>query len=107
MAQKREFFRIAIDRAGQVHRGSETVLCHVVNLTEKGFQLRVEGPMAVGDTLHVEFALSEASVLMCTVRATYVEPPLVGVVISNISPENKRKLTRFIDEMNTLTIAGF
>ena len=68
MAQNREHFRIAIDRAGGVRHRAETLTCRVVNLIEKGFQLQVEGSFAIGDFLHLEFPLTGRESLACMVK---------------------------------------
>jgi PilZ domain len=106
LTQKRQLFRIAIDRAGRVQRGAETVPCHIVNLTEKGFRLRVKGSFSAGDILHLEFALTERAVLTCTVKATYARPPFVGAVITAISSQHQKLLSNFIDEVNAINLAS-
>jgi hypothetical protein len=100
-------FRIAIDRTGQVQRGGETRPCRVVDLTEKGFQLSIEGVFQPGETLQLEFALHENDRVACTVKVTYARPPYLGVVITGISPDQKAKLSRFIDQVNILIMTGF
>ena len=106
MAQKRELFRVAIDRTGQVQRGAEVVPCHVVDLTEKGFRLQLEGVYTAGEVLHLEFALSARDLLACTVQVTYVRPPFLGAVIAGISPDHQMRLSRFIDQLNALNMTG-
>jgi hypothetical protein len=107
MAHKREYFRIAIDRTGSLQRRGETVLCHVVNLNEKGLQLRVEGSFAPGEILYFEFALTERDFLACTIRVTYARPPFIGTVIVSISSRDQTLLSHFIDEVNAITLRGF
>ena len=63
MSQKREFFRIAIERTGQIVRGGEAAPCEVLDLTEKGFQLRTDLPVVMGESVELEFPLTkEASI---------------------------------------------
>ena len=107
MAQKRELFRVAIDRIGQIQRGSETVPCQVVDLSEKGFQLCVEGSFSAGEVLHLEFPLAESDPVACTVQVTHVQPPHLGAVIAAISPDHQAKLSCFIDQLNALNMTGF
>ena len=107
MAQKRELFRVAIDRAGQIQRGAETLPCKVVDLTEKGFQLRTDGIFYVGETLHLEFALNETRPVVCTVQVTHVRPPYLGAVIARISPDHQAQLSHFIEQLNALNMTGF
>jgi hypothetical protein len=107
MAQKRELFRVGIDRTGRIQRGAETVPCQVVDLTEKGFQLRVEGTFHVGEALDLEFVLNEPRPVLCTIQVTHVRPPYVGALIARISPEHQAQLSRFIEELNALNMTGF
>src|SRR5437899_1416496 len=68
MIQKREFFRVAIERTGQIGRGAEFAPCDVLDLTERGFQLRTDLPVAIGDELDLEFRLTKAAPIRCTVE---------------------------------------
>lgn len=107
MAQKREFFRVAIDRTGQIRHGDETVPCKVIDLTEKGFQLQVEGTFHVDEDLHLEFILSDTYMIACTVQVTHVRPPFLGARITTISPDHQTQLSRFIEQVNALNMTGF
>jgi hypothetical protein len=107
MTQKRELFRVAIDRICQIRRGAEPAPCKVLDLTEKGFQLQVEEPVEVGDELQLEFNLSEGCPVLCTVLVTHVHPPNIGVRIIRISPEQQTQLSRFIDQLNQLNMIGY
>lgn len=107
MTQKRELFRVAIDRICQIRHGGEPVPCKVLDLTEKGFQLQVEGPVQVGDELQLEFNLIEGCPVFCTVQVTHVHPPNLGVRIMEISPEQQAQLSRFIDQLNELNMTGY
>ena len=107
MAQKRELFRVVIDRTGRIQRGSETFPCKVVDLSEKGFQLCVEGIFSAGEVLHLEFSLSESDPIACTVQVTHVRPRYLGAVIAGISPDHQAQLSRFVDQLNALNMTGF
>jgi hypothetical protein len=107
MAQKRELFRVAIDRTGQIQRGAETLPCKVIDLTEKGFQLGVEGVFHVGEELRLEFVLNETCTVACTVQVTHVRPSFLGARIARISPDDQAKLSNFIEQLNALNMTGF
>jgi len=96
---------MAIDRTGWVRCNRKTVPCRVLNLTDKGFQLRVEDLFAPGDILHVEFPLMEQEFLACTIKVSYARPPVIGAV--GISSHHQRLLSRFIDEINAINLTGF
>ena len=84
MAQKRELFRVAIDRTG---------------LTDGAFH--------AGEVFHLEFALNETSSVMCTVQVTHVRAPYLGAVITTISSDYQTQLSRFIEQVNSLNMTGF
>ena len=107
MAQKRELFRVAIERTGQIRRGAETLPCEVIDLTEKGFQLRVDGTFHVGEDLQLEFVLNEFLPIICTVQLTHVRPPYLGALIVRISPEHQVQLSCFVEQFNALNMTGF
>lgn len=77
-----------------------------MNLTEYGFQLRVEGSFPPGEILHFEFALTEQAFLACTIKVVYAQPPLLGTVITSISSHHHNVLSHFIDEVNTINLRG-
>jgi PilZ domain len=106
VAHQREYFRIPMHRSGQIRCGLRTLPCQVVNVSQKGVRLRVEGSFSPGDILQVAFALDEEEHISCRVQAVYVQPPFVGGVIVGISPHHQTWLSRFIDEVNTLTLPG-
>ena len=107
MAQNRELFRIVIDRTGRIHCGAKLLRCLVVNLTDKGFQLQVEGSFAIGDLPHLEFPLTEREPLACIVKVMYARPPLIGTVITSVPSDHQTLLSGFIDEVNTISLMGY
>jgi hypothetical protein len=106
MAIQRQLFRIAIDRTGVVRRGDETMSCDVVDLTEKGVRLRIQGTFAVGQELQLRFPLTEADVLECALRVTHHRPPHVGAAIVRMTAEHRERLTGFIEQVIALNMTG-
>lgn len=107
MGPKREFFRIALDRSGTLRRGHEAAACEVLDLTEKGVQLKTDFPVTVGETLECDFSLTETRAIHCSIRVTRVSASSVGACVIDISPANQEKLSRFIDEVIALNLGGF
>jgi hypothetical protein len=107
MAKQRQLFRIAIDRTGEVRRGSETLACNVVDLTEKGVRLRIDGTFRTGEELHLRFPLTEADLFECTIEVTHSRPPEIGAAIVRMAPDHEARLSRFIEELNALNMPGF
>lgn len=107
MTQKREFFRVVIERTGRIGRGGTVASCEVLDLTEKGFQLRTGLSAAIGDKLELEFQLTKAAPIHCTVEITYAAAPQFGARIANISPAHQQCLSAFIEQLNVLNLTGF
>lgn len=107
MIQKRELFRVAIERTGQIGRGAEFAPCDVLDLTERGCQLRTDLPVAIGDELDLEFRLTKAAPIRCTVEITYAASPQFGARIMRISPAHQDCLSQFIEQLNALNLTGF
>ena len=107
MAKQRQLFRVSIDRTGEVRRGNETLTCSVVDLTEKGVRLRIDGTFNVGETLELRFPLTDADIIECSIEVTHHQPPHVGAAIVRMAPEHEACLSRFIEDLNALNMTGF
>ena len=107
MAKQRQLFRISIDRTGEVRRGNETLACSVVDLTEKGVRLRIDGTFHVGETLGLRFPLTDADLIDCNIEVTHHRPPHLGAAIVRMAPDQEARLSRFIEELNALNMTGF
>ena len=107
MVKQRQLFRIAIDRTGEVRRGNETFTCNVVDLTEKGVRLRINGTFHVGEALQLTFPLTDADLLECTIEVTHYRPPQIGAAIVRMTPDHEARLSRFIEDLNALNMQGF
>ncbi len=107
MIQKRQLFRISIHRVGEVRRRSEVTKCEILDLTEKGIGLRTALKVMSGEELEVKFALTGTCTIRFTVLVMYVGPSQLGALITEVSPEDKAHLTKFIDQLITMNLAGF
>jgi len=107
MIQKREFFRVAVERTGQIARGAEVSPCEVLDLTGKGFQLRTSLSDAVGDMVELEFRLTKTVPIQCTVEITHAASPQFGARITRISPAHQKCLSQFIEQLNVINLTGF
>lgn len=106
MGHQRALFRIALERTGEVRRGGQISPCVVVDLTEKGVQIKTALLVEVGETLQLQFALSSTCTIHCAVHVTRVSAPFVGACISDISPDDQRHLSRFIEQLIALNLGG-
>jgi hypothetical protein len=107
MAKQRQLFRLPIDRTGMVRRGERTFPCKVVDLTEKGVRLQLDGAFCVGDELHLEFALTDPETLGCMIHVTHIRPPYIGAEIVRMASKDQERLSGFIEELNALNMTGF
>ncbi|MGH7166713.1 MAG: PilZ domain-containing protein [Nitrospiraceae bacterium] len=107
MMQKRQLFRIRIHRVGQVRRRSDVAKCEVLDLTERGICLSTTLTVTTGEELEVQFDLTSTCAIRCTVLVMYVAPSLLGALITEISPEHKAHLAKFIDQLIATNLAGF
>ena len=107
MTDQRQLYRVAIDRTGQVRRGDQAYPCHVIDLTEHGVRLQITEVFRAGDELQLEFALTNAEVLACTIQVTNRRPPYIGAVIVQMAPDQQKRLSSFIEQVNALNMTGF
>lgn len=107
MTQQRQLYRVPIDRTGQVRRGPHAYPCHVIDLTEQGVRLQVDGTFSTGDELQLEFALTDLDALTCTIQVTNRRPPYLGAVITHIASDQQKRLASFIEQINALNMTGF
>ena len=107
MGHQRELFRIALERSGEIRGGNVAAACEVIDLTEKGVQLKTDLPVEVGETLQLMFDLAPASTVHCTILVARVCPPHVGALISDISQDDQKRLSQFIEQFIALNLGGF
>jgi hypothetical protein len=107
MSDQRQLYRVAIDRTGQVRRGDQVYSCHVIDLTEHGVRLQLNETFLAGDELQLEFALTDVELLACTIQVTNRRPPYIGAVIVHMAPDQQKRLSSFIEQVNALNMIGF
>ena len=81
--------------------------CNVIDLTEKGVQLKTDLSVEVGETLQLTFSLTKTRAIDCTIMVTRVSPPNVGTCIADISPADQQELSQFIEQLITSNLGGF
>ena len=107
MADHRQLYRVAIDRTGQIRRGDETFPCNVVDVTEQGVRLQVDGAFRAGEELQLEFTLTDVDAVACAIKVTHCRTPEIGAAIVQIAPDHQRRLSSFIEQLNALNMTGF
>jgi hypothetical protein len=106
MGHQRELFRIALERRGEVCRGGQVASCDVVDLTERGVQIKTTLLVEVGETLQLRFALTNTCSIHCTIQVTRISAPFIGACISDISPDDQKHLSEFIEQLIALNLGG-
>ena len=107
MSGQRQLYRVTIDRTGHVRRGDDVFLCNVIDVSDKGVRLRIEGTFRQGEELSLEFPLTESEVLACRIQVTNRQPPHLGAAIVHFSPDQQKRLSSFIEQLNALNMTGF
>jgi len=107
MTDKRQLYRVAIDRTGLVRRGDQAYACHVIDLTEHGVRLEMDGTFRPGEELQLEFSLTDADMVACTIHVTNRREPYVSAVIVQMADDQQQRLSSFIEQINSLNMAGF
>ncbi len=97
MREHRQFFRITIERPGQLRHGLQTIECEVLDLTEKGLQVRTEVAVQVGELVQLDCLLEEHLPFRCALVVTYIRPPYVGGRIVSITQEHHRRLSQYVE----------
>lgn len=106
MNQHREQYRILIERTGRLQWNGKVTNCHVWDLTEFGFQVQTDLDLSPGELVHLDCVLDLDSHIECAVLITYARRPIAGGPIVVISPEHQKRLTRFIEQMLSMTLGG-
>lgn len=106
MSDQRQFFRIAVERPGRLRHGHESVECEVLDLTEKGLQLRTPAAIRVGEMVQLDWQLDDQELLRCALVITYSRPPYVGGRIVSISQEDHRRLSRYVEQHIVSQLVG-
>jgi PilZ domain-containing protein len=106
MTEHRSRFRIAVNRRALLKRDGNTILYHILDLTEQGLQIRTDFPVTVGHTIQLECQLEAHTIIHYAPLVTDVSPPHAGGRIAEISPEHHQQLMRFLQELIAQNLGG-
>ena len=98
MGFKRKSSRIEVGKAGQLHRGSFSAPCRIVNISESGMRIQSRLFVKNGDTLLLSIELSGGSLLHCEIQVLNVRTPHFGAKIVSITPEDRARLAQILDD---------
>lgn len=99
MQDQRHQFRFPVQRRGLVTHEKKTMLCEVLDLTERGLSFTADLPLAVGDRVKIETQLDGNCVIHSEVLITHTDRPTFGGRITQILPEDQRQLALYIERL--------
>ncbi|WP_447975113.1 PilZ domain-containing protein [Nitrospira sp. Kam-Ns4a] len=107
MKQQRGVFRVPLERAGQLRRGTELAACEIQKLTPQGVGLRSDLRVEPGETLELDFELAKGCLIHCVITVTHAAHPKLGGRITDIAPDQQVLLARFLDELAVSALTGW
>ena len=106
MNEQRQQYRIPIERTGRMTREGVASDCHIADLTEQGFQIHTDVPLAMGEEVRLTSPLDLHTEIECGIAVTHARAPVFGTRIVDIAPDQQERLARFIQRLITLTMMG-
>lgn len=98
MGFKRKGSRVEVSRAGRLQRGSLSVPCKVLDVSETGVKIESRLFVKNGDALQLVIDLEQGRTLTCGLQVVHVRSPRFGATISSISPEDRERLAHILDD---------
>lgn len=98
MGFKRKGSRVEVSRAGRLQRGSLSVPCKVLDVSEVGVKIESRLFVKSGDVLQLVIDLEQGRTLTCGLQVVHVRSPKLGATISSISPEDRERLAHILDD---------
>lgn len=99
MGYKREGTRMVVERGAEIQSISSVVACTVVNLSEGGFRIRGGSKVAQGETLQFECSLPRDRRIQCLLQVMHTTASGFGAKIAVMTPEHRRQLSEFIEDL--------
>lgn len=98
MGFKRKGSRVEVSRAGRLQRGSLSVPCKVLDVSETGVKIESRLFVKSGDALQLVIELDNGRTLNCGLQVVHVRSPKFGATIIAISPEDREQLAHILDD---------
>jgi hypothetical protein len=83
---------------GRLERGTLSVPCKVLDISDAGVRLESRLFVKAGDAIQLVNELPQESVLIFGLQVVYVRAPNLGAKIVSISPEDRERLAQFLDD---------
>ena len=98
MGFKRKGSRVEVSRGGRLQRGSLSVPCKILDISETGVKIESRLFVKVGDALQLVIDLEQGEALTCGLQVIHVRSPKFGATIASISPEDRERLAHILDD---------
>ncbi len=98
MGFKRKGARVEVSHAGRLQRGSLSVPCKVLDVSETGVKIESRLFVKSGDALQLVIELDNGRTLNCGLQVVHVRSPKFGATITVISPEDRERLAHILDD---------
>lgn len=98
MGFKRKGSRVEVSRAGRLQRGSLSVPCKVLDVSETGVKIESRLFVKNGDALQLVIDLEQGRTLTCGLQVIHVRSPRFGASITTISPDDRERLAHILDD---------
>jgi hypothetical protein len=98
MGFKRKHSRVDVGRVGRLQRGALSAPCKILDISELGVRLESRLFVKSGDVLQLSIELERGGSVTCELKVVHVRSPKLGAKITSISPEDRERLTRILDD---------
>lgn len=98
MGFKRKHSRVDGGRVGRLQRGLLSAPCKILDISESGVRLESRLFVKRGDVLQLSIELQRGGSVTCELEVVHLRSPQLGAKITSISPEDRERLTRILDD---------
>jgi hypothetical protein len=97
-AERRRERRLDVDVGATLFDGQTPLPCRLLNMCSKGFLIRSDTRLPVGQAASLVVTLYPSRTIRCTVQVRHVNAERLGALITEISDEDHATCTRFLKE---------
>lgn len=90
--------RIAVTCYGTLTVGDKTTPCEIQNMCSRGFLIKAEDELPVGQNIHLRCELYPHCLVECTVEVRHVNRRCLGARVVEISADGQIACRRFVEE---------
>jgi Tfp pilus assembly protein PilZ len=102
--ERRQERRVALSRRATLQDGDKTYAGLLQDFSSRGFFIITNEKFHIGQTLELSCELYPAQVLKCTLQVKHISETCIGTKITNITPDGKTLLEKFLQEYYSLKL---